>query len=586
MTRPLLLAVDGNRTALNRVEHELHRGFGIDFRVRTERSGEQAISQLEDARAAGDRVAIVLADQWLPDMSGSELLARARQIHPEARRTLLVEWGAWGDRPTAEAILRAMALGDINYYVLKPWTSPDELFHRTVAEFVQEWSRSDPETPREVVVVAAPLTARSHEIRSLLARNGIPHAFLERGSERGRRVLEKAGHTGPGAKVVVWMPALGGTVLLDPTDVDIVEAWGIRTGLAAGDDEFDVVVAGAGPAGLATAVYAASEGLRTLVVERESIGGQAGASSLIRNYLGFSRGISGAELAQRGYQQAWVFGAHLLLMRDVARVRPGAEIDEDDRFVVTVDGVGDVRARAVVLATGVSYRRLGVPDLEVLSGAGVFYGASVSEAHALAGREVVVVGGGNSAGQAAVHLARYASRVTLVVRGTALADGMSHYLSDEIEATAGIEVRTDAEVVGGGGDERLQEVALRNRTSGEVTLLPADGLFVMIGALPRTDWLPPGVARDQRGFVSTGAEVAGARWPLDRPPLPYETSVPGVFAVGDVRAGSVKRVASAVGEGSVVVSQLHSHLAAASTAATAPTPGSADAATTPAGRVR
>ncbi|HZI96853.1 MAG TPA: FAD-dependent oxidoreductase [Actinomycetales bacterium] len=565
MSRPLLLVVDGDRTALSRTEHELQRGFGADFRVRGERTGAAALATLEDARANGDRVAVVLADHWLPDMRGAELLAQARVSHPDAHRALLVAWGAWGDRPTAEAILRAMALGDMHYYVLKPWTTPDELFHRTVAEFVQAWSRSDEQTPREVVVVAEPLTPRSHEIRSLLTRNGIPHAFYERDSDRGRSVLRNAGHTGRGAEVVVWMPAIGGTVLLDPTDVDIVEAWGVRTRLDHTDRDFDVLVVGAGPAGLATAVYASSEGLRTLVVERESIGGQAGASSLIRNYLGFSRGISGAELAQRGYQQAWVFGAHFVLMRDVTDLRPDA-----GRFVATLGDVGDVSARAVVLSTGVTYRRLGIPELEALSGAGVFYGASVSEAHALAGRHVVVVGGGNSAGQAALHLARYAASVTLVVRSAALSDGMSAYLADEIAAVPGLVVRPGAEIVGGGGDGRLERVRLKDRATGEVDEIPAEGLFVMIGAEPRTGWLPEGLRRDVRGFVPTGADVAGADWPHERAPLPYETSVPGLFAVGDVRAGSVKRVASAVGEGSVVVSQVHEYLASVVPAAEIP----------------
>ena len=565
MSRPLLLVVDGDRTALNRTEHELQRGFGSDFRVRGERTGAEALATLDDARVHSDRVAIVMADHWLPDMLGASLLAQTRESHPDAQRALLVPWGAWGDRPTAEAILRAMALGEIHYYVLKPWTSPDELFHRTVSEFVQVWSRADPETPREVVVVAEPLTPRSHEIRSLLTRNGIPHAFFERSSEPGRTVLRKAGHTGRGAGVVVWMPALGGTVLLDPTDVDIVEAWGVRTGLDHADRDFDVLVVGAGPAGLGAAVYASSEGLRTLVVERESIGGQAGASSLIRNYLGFSRGISGAELAQRGYQQAWVFGAHFVLIREVAGLR-----SDGGRFVATLDGVGDVTARAVVLATGVTYRRLGIPELEELAGAGVFYGASVSEAHALAGRHVAVVGGGNSAGQAALHLARYAAGVTLVVRSAALADGMSTYLSDEIASVPGIAVRTGAEVAGGGGDGHLELVRLRDRATGHLEEIPAEGLFVMIGAEPRTAWLPEQLCRDVRGFVPTGADVAGADWPLERAPLPYETSLPGLFAVGDVRAGSVKRVASAVGEGSVVVSQVHEYLAAPATATAIP----------------
>ncbi|HET7660201.1 MAG TPA: FAD-dependent oxidoreductase [Oryzihumus sp.] len=568
MTRPLILAVDADPASLSRIETALQRRFGADFRVRGELSSADALRLLEGALDRGEPVAVVLADQWLPGLSGAELLARLRVLHPDARRALLVEWGAWAHRPTAEAILRAMALGDISYYVLKPWTSPDELFVRTVSEFVQEWSRSAVTTEREVVVVAGRHDPRAHGVRSLLTRNGIPHAFLERGSEEGiatlRRIAVESAEDESGP-TVVWMPALGGTVLEDPTDADICEAWGISTTLEPDEGRFDALVVGAGPAGLAASVYGASEGLRALTVERESLGGQAGSSSLIRNYLGFSRGLSGAELAQRGYQQAWVFGARFVLTREVTAVRP-----VDGGFVASLTGVGDVTATTVVLASGVSYRRLGIPDLEALTGAGVYYGASVSEAHGLTGLHAVVVGGGNSAGQAALHLQRYAAHVTLVVRSGALSEGMSTYLSGEIEASARITVRTNAEVVGGGGAGWLQEVRVADLTSGEAETVRADGLFVMIGAEPRTDWLPEQVARDRRGFVLCGADaLAAGAWPLERPPLPYETSLPGFFAVGDVRAGSVKRVANAVGEGSVVVSQLHEYLAGLRAAASA-----------------
>jgi thioredoxin reductase (NADPH) len=552
----MLLVVDPDPPSLDRVEGELQRGFGSDFRVRGELTADDALKLLATTHSLGQRIAVVLVDHALPEVQRTEVLARARSLHPEARRALLVEWGAWADRAIASAILTAMAVGDISYYVLKPWTARDDLFRRTVAEFVQEWSRSEPSNLREVVVIAGLRSPRGHAIRSMLSRNGIPSAFRERGSELADAALREIGAGAADAEVLVWMPALGGTVLRDPTDAEVAEAWGVPTTVGPDERDVDVLVVGGGPAGLAAAVYASSEGLRTLVVERESIGGQAGSSSLIRNYLGFSRGISGAELAQRGYQQAWVFGAHFALTREVTELTP-----VDALFLAQVGGVGDVRARAVVLATGVSYRRLGVPDLDALTGAGVYYGASVSEAHALTGLNAVVVGGGNSAGQAVLHLARYCRLVTLLVRGPDLAAGMSSYLVDAIAAAPNVVVRTSVETAGGGGDGRLEHVTVRDLETGAEESLPADGLFVMIGAEPRTDWLPDAVGRDRFGFVLTGADAAASgRWKPQRAPQPYETTAPGIFAVGDVRSGSVKRVASAVGEGSVVVSQLHEHL--------------------------
>jgi thioredoxin reductase (NADPH) len=555
--RPLLLAVDADPAQLDRIETELQRSFGGDFRVRGELGVADARRLLEGAHVREDLVAVVLVDDSFPDDERAALFDLVRRLHPDARRALLVDWGAWADRASAQAILHAMAVGHINYYVLKPWIQRDELFHRTVAEFVQEWSRSAVSNLREVVVVAEPRSVRAYAISSLLTRNGVPHAFRDRDSDLGREVLDRTGSNR--AEVAVWMPALAGKTLVDPTDAEVVEAWGVPTTLGEDEREFDVLVVGGGPAGLATAVYGSSEGLTTLVVEKESIGGQAGSSSLIRNYLGFSRGISGAELAQRGYQQAWVFGAHFVLMREVDQLTREGRL-----FVAHVAGVGTVRAKAVVVSTGVSYRRLGVESLEALSGKGVYYGANVTAAHALTGLHAIVVGGGNSAGQAALHLARYCERVTVVIRGEGLGESMSAYLVGAIDADPRVEVRTTTEVVAGEGEGRLERVVLRDNTSGTEDTVRADGMFVMIGAEPRTDWLPEAVERDKHGFVLTGADAAGHGWMIERKPHPYETTVPGVFAVGDVRAGSVKRVASAVGEGSVVVSQLHQYFATVS----------------------
>jgi thioredoxin reductase (NADPH) len=402
-----------------------------------------------------------------------------------------------------------------------------------------------------VTLVADPARPRTHELRSLLARNGVPFLFHPQDSDAGRRVLHDLGRDGCPEPVVVL---LGGRVLVDPSNVELARGYGVATEID-GSADFDVVVVGAGPAGLATAVYAAAEGFRCLVVEREAIGGQAGSSSRIRNYLGFARGVSGAELAQRAYQQAWVFGTRFLLMRDVATL----DSSGDGHVLTTSDGM-TIRARAVVLATGVSYRRLDLPGADHLTGTGVFYGASVSEAQHFSGGHVFVIGGGNSAGQAAIHLSRFAARVDLLVRGPTLATSMSRYLRDEIDAAPTIEVRYSTEVVDAAGGDRLEQLTLRDRVTGTTETTPADALFVLIGAHPHTEWLPAGIARDDHGFVLTGPDFGAgeaAAWPLEREPMRYETTVPGVFAVGDVRARSVKRVAAAVGEGSVVIQDVH-----------------------------
>ena len=545
---PLMLVVEDEREPRARIRGELERRYGSDYRVSCERSALSALAKLERCRAAGEPVALVLADQWMPDLTGEEFLARAKSLFPEAKRALLVDFGAWGDRKTADAMLRAMARGRMDYYVLKPWRRADEFFHRTVTEFLHEWERASSASPQELAVVCEPRSPRSHQLRELLARNGVPHKIHATDSTEGRRMLAEAGEHGTRDPVVLL---LGGGVLVNPSNAELADAYGVSTTLE-GRSEFDVVVVGGGPAGLAAAVYASSEGLDTLVVERESIGGQAGSSSLIRNYLGFARGVSGSELAQRAYQQAWIFGARFLHTREVTSLRPSG-----DRHVLTLSDGTEASAASVVLATGISYRRLGIPELEALVGTGVFYGASVSEARALAGQDVYVVGGGNSAGQAALHLSRYAGQVTVLVRRRSLAETMSRYLIDEIEAADNVEVRAEAEVTGCSGDGALEAITLRDCASGLSETVPAAALFVLIGAEPHTSWLPPAIRRDDWGYVLTGPDLPAGSWPLGRPPLMLETSLPGVFAVGDAREGSTKRVASAVGEGSVVIEQLH-----------------------------
>jgi thioredoxin reductase (NADPH) len=543
-TGPVMLVVENDSEARARIREELGRRYGADYSVTCQASPLAAIARLEAAREAGQQVALLLADQWLPEMTGREFLVRAKRLHPQAKRALLVDWGSWGDRPTADAMLGAMARGEIDYYVLKPWRRRDEFFHRTVTEFLNEWERAASTAPQEIALVGDSRSPRSHELRSLLARNGVPHAFHPRDSEHGRELLSRYGQEETDKPVIVL---LDGQLLVDPSNSELASAYGVTTELGE-QDEFDLIVVGAGPAGLAAAVYASSEGLRTLVIEGESIGGQAGASSLIRNYLGFARGVSGAELAQRAYQQAWIFGTSFLLMREATSLRP-----DGARHVVTISDGSEASARVVILACGIGYRRLDIPGLEEFEGTSVFYGASVSEAKAMVGRRVCVVGGGNSAGQAAMHLSRFATQVTLLVRGPALGESMSSYLCREIDAAENVDVRHNVEVQDAEGDERLARITLRDNLSGERTVCPAEALFVLIGAEPHTAWLPEQVERDPYGYVRTGPA-------LDPPGRMLETSLTGVFAVGDVRDGPSKRVAAAVGEGSVVIQQVHQFL--------------------------
>lgn len=539
--RPAIVAVDPDRDAIERIADELRR-YERDYRIVCAHSNEHVLSELEAMHRAGERVAVVLAARGEAGaLRGEELLERVTRLHPQTKRGLLIEFGAWGDEDTADAIRRAMARGHIDYYVLKPWSQPDELFHRTVCEFLHEWRRGTDQGRRELTVVAGRGSPRGFELRNLLARNGVPHAFQASDSDAGRRILDAYGSAGPGEPIVL-LP--DNRVLVDPSNQDLAEkGYRVRTRLDEGSGPYDVVIVGAGPAGLAAAVYASSEGLRTLVVERESIGGQAGSSARIRNYLGFQRGITGGELATRAYQQAWVFGTSFLLMRDVQGLRSHA----GGHLIAVSDG-SEIEARSVILATGVAYRRLGIPAVENLCGRGVFYGYSSSDAHQVAGGRIFVVGAGNSAGQAAVHLSRYAAEVTLLCRRPSLGESMARYLREEIDA-AGVGVRLSTIVVGAAGEGRLQEVTLRHASGGR-EVVPADGVFVLIGGQPCSDWLPGEVERDEKGFVVTGG---GEHM--------FETSLPGVFAVGDVRAGSVKRVASGVGEGAVVIPQVHRYLA-------------------------
>ncbi|MHB1138403.1 MAG: NAD(P)/FAD-dependent oxidoreductase [Microthrixaceae bacterium] len=560
---PILLAVDDEPETLADLDRELTDRYGRHYRVVCVATPEAALGRLVEAADVGDDVALVLAVQWLPGMTGSDVLHEVRRTHPHARRALVIEWGEWGQEGTGNAIFDGIARGRFDQYLLRPTTSPDELFHQAISSMLLDWAEAHRSGPYTVHVVGASWWGRAYVLRSTLQACAIAHHFCLADSEEGRALVANAPQ---GAELpLIVFP--NGQVLENPSDAQIAQAAGAS--ICPDGLDVDLLVVGAGPAGLSAAVYGASEGLRTLVVDRGGIGGQATSSSLIRNYLGFSHGVSGRRLARNAYDQAWVFGARFALMLTVT----GIETD-GDQLIVSLSEGGPVRTTAVLLSMGASYRRIDVESLDALTGAGVFYGGTTAEAPALVDAEVHVVGGANSAGQAALHLARYARRVTLVVRSGSLRAGMSEYLVAQVEATPNIEVRTRTEVVGGGGDGRLEHLVLRDRDTLAEATVESQGMFVLIGAQPFTEWLPPEVARDANGFVLTGDALDRSSWPLDRSPFLLETSLPGVFAGGDVRHGSIKRVASAVGEGSIVVQLVHHLFAAQGRSPLGPEPSS------------
>ncbi len=552
MAKPVLMAVLEQTRELNVLQRELAGRYAADYEIICKASAASALERLDVLRVTADaEVLAVFAAHEMTGMTGIQFLQRAHQRHPHAQRVLLIPWG---NRSASKPILKAISLGRIDRYATVPSRFPDEDFHSLVTELLRDWQRKR-QHPAVVTVVGERWAARSHEFRDLLRRSGLPFVFHASDSAQGRALLQQVQRPDGPFPVLV---RFDGEVLTDPTNEQTAVALGVRHSSEEGT--FDVVVVGAGPAGLSAAVYGASEGLRTIVVDRETIGGQAGTSSLIRNYLGFPLGIGGAELCSRALDQAWSFGAETSVLRPATDVRR----DGDDRVVVLADGT-QIRTRAVVLATGASYQRLGVPSLESLVGAGVFYGGGITEAQAMEGAHAYVVGAGNSAGQAAIHLAKHAEQVTMIVRGGALGASMSDYLVKLIDTAVAIDVRLHTTVIDGHGDGRLEELVLRDSNTGDTRSVPAAALFVLIGARPHTAWLPESIQRDQHGFVLTGTDVvpastaaAGGRKP--RPPLPLETAMPGVFAAGDVRHGSIKRVASAVGDGGVSIRSVHQYL--------------------------
>jgi thioredoxin reductase len=553
--RPALVVFSCAATTREVLGRELAKRYGPDFEVVVCGQPEELTARMRALRAAGTVVAMVIGGVGAHDPGCIDALAAVRASDP---KTLLVTAVRWGDWASAKPVFDAMTLGKIDHWVGCPEGSPDEEFHSSVTAFLWEWQSRHGGGFEAVRVIGEQWSSRSQELRDTFSRNRIPLGFYDAESERGQQMLQELGLESPELPVVVIRFGARQPVLANPSNLEIAEAFGLMTPISA-EEVFDVAVVGAGPAGLAAAVYASSEGLRTVVVEAEAVGGQAGTSSLIRNYPGFAQGVSGSTLAFQAYQQAWAFGTTFLFMRHVTGLTGQGGLHQlqlSDGNVLT--------ARAVIIATGASYRRLEVPALDALQGRGVFYGAAVTEASAFQGRNVFVVGGGNSAGQAAVYLAKWASHVTILLRGESLARSMSDYLVRMIGAAPNMTVSNHVEVVGGTGADRLETLVLEDCLSHGRRSVQADALFVLIGSNPRTEWLADSVTRDQWGFVFTGPEVARdawAHWPGDRQPFSLETSVPGVFAVGDVRRGSVKRVGSAVGEGSVAIPQVHGWLA-------------------------
>jgi thioredoxin reductase (NADPH) len=546
--RPVILVIE-EEGIVDVLADDLELRFSGDFQVRHERGAPSGLEALETLAGRTDPVALVIAGESVGGEDGGvEILARAKALHPSAKRVLLVGRNYTPTNP----VVKAMTLGQIDYHLTKPWRR-DKTLYPAVTEFLANWTAAhDAPTGGIFHIVGPRESPRALEIREVLTSMGMPFICHSETSDQGRRLLEESGRQDSALPVLI---RYDGFSLAAPSAPQVLEALGMRT--RASSTNVDVAILGAGPAGLAAAVYAASEGLDTLVVG-EAAGGQAGTSSLIRNYLGFAHGVSGQDFIVEACEQAWLFGADLVYSQSAT----GLIVRGDDKIVRISDGT-EVTARAVVIAIGVSWRRLGVPALESLIGAGVFYGAAGSEAKAVAGQEVYVVGAGNSAGQAALNLADHAASVTIVMRGSSLQASMSEYLTIEIGERPNVSVRANTEVVGGGGAGRLERLELADHSTGETETVPAGALFVMIGAEPETAWLPDTVARDSAGYIITGRDLEHGslpgQWPLERPPLLLETTVPGVFAAGDVRSRSVKRVASAVGEGATAVQLLHEY---------------------------
>ena len=550
-SRPVLLAVDDEPSVARAVERDLRRRYGRDYRVLRAGSGEEALATLREAKLRGTPIALLLVDQRMPGMSGVELLEAALEIAPDAKRALLT---AYAD---TQAAIDAINRVSLDHYLLKPWDPPEEQLYPVVDDLLDVWRAEAPPAADRIQLVGHRWSRESHDARDFLARNQVPFQWLDvEREDEARRLLAAA--EGDGVLPLVLFP--DGGSLHGPTITELAE----RTGVLRRAERpfYDLVIVGGGPAGLAAAVYGASEGLQTALVERDAPGGQAGQSSRIENYLGFPVGLSGGDLARRATTQAQRFGAELLAVQQVTRIE-----QRGPSKVVHLAGGEELGAAAVIVATGVDYRLLEAPGVEELTGRGVYYGGSRTEGVSCRDEHVVVVGGANSAGQAAIYFAGYAQHVTILYRGDSLAKSMSRYLIDTIEDTPNITVRTNAEVAAAHGEEQLERITVRDTAGGAEQEMELAAMFVFIGARPQTEWLPDEVARDKRGFVLAGSELlledVRPRWRLERNPYLLETTMPGLFVAGDVRSQSMKRVASAVGEGSMAVSFVHEYLAGA-----------------------
>jgi thioredoxin reductase (NADPH) len=551
VAKPVLLTVDDDVAVSQALARDLRRQYAQRFRIVRAESGQGALEILRELRLGDEEVAVLLADHRMPGMTGIEFLEQSRELYPEARRVLLT---AYADTDVA---IRAINKVHLHQYLLKPWSPPELQLYPVLDELTENWLEEYRPPFEGVRLIGHRWSARSHEVKDLLGRNRVPYVWLDVETSQDALQMLAASQIEPTAEHLPVVVTLSGKPLERPTNAELAAEIGLRT--QAELPFYDLVVVGGGPAGLAAAVYGASEGLRTVLIEREAPGGQAGQSSRIENYLGFPTGVSGADLAHRAVLQAQRFGAEIISVQDVCKLETRGAA-----HVIRLSSGPELGAHTVLIATGVAYSRLDASGVDRLTGRGVYYGAAFAEAQNATGQDVYLVGGANSAGQAAVYLARFASRVTLIVRADRLEKGMSTYLIDQCRELPNLKVRLTAEVVAVSGKEHLETITIADRETGLEEQVPADLMFVFIGAHPNSDWVGEAIARDERGFIISGADLlrdgVSVRWPLEREPWPLETSVPGVFVAGDVRRSSMKRVASAVGEGAMAVSLVHQYL--------------------------